>query len=94
MNRLQRLLLLLGSTLLGYFVLMQPIVLSSILPQIQIFFVGVLVITISATVGAMIGMVLFPYKVDWGNEKDLFKPATIARVLIILCFIYFGVTYA
>lgn len=94
MNRLQRILTLLGGSVFMYLFLMQPFVLSFLIPQIQVFMVGLLVATISALVGSVVGMVLFPAKVDWSCTKHFYSPATVARVIIVLSFMYYGISYA
>jgi hypothetical protein len=80
--------------LLFYVVLLSDVALSMIYPQIQVALVGLIKASLGATVGFVVGLYLYPHKINWGLSYGIVGVGAIARLLTILMFTYIGVTYA
>jgi len=77
-----------------YVLITQSGFLKFIYPQIQVTFVGLVKGILSAVIGFLVGLVLFPHKINWNDSPKLIGFGAYARVLLILSFLYIGYSYA
>lgn len=93
-KRLVRIILLLIITTLLYVLMFNDEFMKLLLPQVQVGLLGIVKGVLGATVGTVIGMILFPHKVEWGDSLLEIGAGAYARLIISLAFMYIMFEYA
>jgi hypothetical protein len=93
-DRLFRGLMLFAFSATFYYFLTCELVLSVLYPQLQVGLIGLVKASVGATVGYLVGLALFPHKINWGSRLSVIGLGGYARVLLTLFFSFVGYSYA